>query len=125
MYQHARHGDEDQTGKPLERKKPITYYSPTLYNADNMTDWFVEDASFVKLREVSVRYGLNSGQFAPLRRMGIDRATLSLIGRNLHFWTDYKGYDPEVNGSGLAHTRIDDFDFPSFRTITASIEIVF
>jgi TonB-linked SusC/RagA family outer membrane protein len=125
MYQHARHHEEDQDGKPLERKKPITYYTPTLYNADNNTDWFVEDASFIKLREVAVRYGASATQFSPLRRLGIERATLSLIGRNLHFWTDYTGYDPEVNGSGLAHTRVDDFDFPGYRTITASIEIIF
>jgi len=86
---------------------------------------FVEDASFVKLREVALRYNLESAKFRPLTRVGIERAVLSLIGRNLHFWTSYSGYDPEVNGSGLAHTRIDDFDFASYRTITASIEIIF
>ncbi|MEX2281848.1 MAG: SusC/RagA family TonB-linked outer membrane protein [Gemmatimonadota bacterium] len=125
MYQHQRHHDEDQAGKPDERKKPITYYTPGLYNADVDISWFVEDASFVKLREVSLRYTLDRARFAPLARVGLERASLSLIGRNLHYWTGYSGYDPEVNGSGQAHTRADDFDFPSYRTITASIEIIF
>jgi TonB-linked SusC/RagA family outer membrane protein len=125
MYQHMRHHDEDQEGKPVENKKPITYYTPTLYNADVQTDWFVEEAGMVKLREVAARYSFNASSFAPLARVGVERAVLSLIGRNMYIWTKYKGYDPEVNGGGDAHTRVDDFDFPSYRTITASIEIIF
>jgi hypothetical protein len=125
MYQHMRHRDEDQDGKPEDRKKPITYYTPGLYNADVQVDQFVEDASYIKLREVSLRYGLNASQFAPLRRLGMDRAVLSLIGRNLFIFTDYSGYDPEVSGAANTHTRADEFNFPCYRTITASIEIVF
>jgi TonB-linked SusC/RagA family outer membrane protein len=122
MYQHMRHHDEDQADKPEERKKPITYYTPGLYNADVAVNWFVEDGSYVKLREVSLRYAFDATRFAPLARFGLERAILSLIGRNLLIFTDYSGYDPEI---GNALVREDDFDFPSFRTITASIEIIF
>jgi TonB-linked SusC/RagA family outer membrane protein len=125
MYQHMRHHDEDQAGKPEERKKPITYYTPGLYNAATAVSWFVEDGSSVKLREVAVRYGVNAGQFAPLARIGVDRAVFSLVGRNLYFWTDYSGYDPEINDPDNAHVRVDDFSFPSFRTITAGVELTF
>jgi hypothetical protein len=52
----------------------------------------------------------------------MDRAVLSLIGRNLYLWSDYSGYDPEI---GNAIDRVDEFEFPSYRTFTASIEIVF
>jgi TonB-linked SusC/RagA family outer membrane protein len=55
---------------------------------------FVEDGSFVKLREVSLRYGL-PGAWA--RRVGADGLTVNLSGRNLYTWTDYSGIDPEVN----------------------------
>ena len=122
MYQHQRSADEDQAGKPDELKKPITYYTPTLYNAATAVSWFVEDGSYVKLREVSLRYAIDASRFAPLARFGMDRAILSLIGRNLYTWSDYSGYDPEIGG---AITRVDDFDFPQYRTLTAAIEIVF
>jgi hypothetical protein len=122
MYQHQRSGDEDQAGKPEDLKKPITYYTPNLYSADIRNNWFVEDGTYMKLREVSLRYALSATQFAPLARFGMDRAILSLIGRNLYTWTDYTGYDPEI---GNALEREDDFDFPQYRTITAAIEIVF
>jgi hypothetical protein len=56
MYQWAKSADVDQTGKPQELKKPIEYYV-ALYAANDPTDYFVEDASFVKLREVSPATG--------------------------------------------------------------------
>jgi TonB-linked SusC/RagA family outer membrane protein len=121
MFQWWRHGEEDQVGKPEEQKKPAAYYLG-LYNANSNIDWFVEDAGFVKLRELSVRYQLDPSGIRPLSRLGADRITLSLIGRNLYTWTKYTGYDPEI---GSILNRIDDFDYPIYRTLTASVEIVF
>lgn len=120
MYQWWRHGEEDQFGKPEDRKKPAAYYL-ALYNANSDIDYFVEDASFVKLREVSVRYTLDS-RSPLLSRVKMDRATLALIGRNLHTWTKYTGYDPEI---GSVINRNDNFDYPIYRTLTASVEINF
>lgn len=125
MYQYARHHDADQLGKPEELKKPAAYYtggSGGLYNGNNTVSWFIEKAAYTKLRELSVRYRLNAPQLSYLSRLGIDNATLALTGRNLFIWTGYSGYDPEV---GSAINRIDDFDYPTYRTLTASLEIQF
>jgi hypothetical protein len=121
MYQWARSRDVDQTGKPQELKKPIEYYV-NLYQANDPTDYFVEDAGFVKLREVSLRYRLASGLVSSLTRFGVSGATVSLIGRNLKTWTSYKGYDPEVGGTIV---RRDNFVYPRYRTFTGSIEFTF
>ncbi len=122
MYQWERHGDEVQVNKPEERKKPTSYYVSALYNANSSIDWFVEPGDYVKLREVSLRYRLDPsllGRFAP---GSLDRIVLSLIGRNLYTWTDYSGWDPDI---GSPTYRVDSFDYPSYRTLTASVEIVF
>ncbi|HEX2723699.1 MAG TPA: SusC/RagA family TonB-linked outer membrane protein, partial [Gemmatimonadaceae bacterium] len=50
MYQWGRSADVDQAGKEQDLKKPIEYYV-NLYAANDPTDYFVEDAGFVKLRE--------------------------------------------------------------------------
>jgi TonB-linked SusC/RagA family outer membrane protein len=121
MYQWWRHGEEDQFGKPEELKKPAAYYL-ALYNANSNIDWFVEDASYVKLRELSVRYRLNASQHGLLSRISMDRMTLAFIGRNLFTWTKYSGYDPEI---GSVINRNDSFDYPNYRTLTASVEINF
>jgi TonB-linked SusC/RagA family outer membrane protein len=59
---------------------------------------YVEDASFVKLRELSLSYDLPKrliAQIAPLKNL-----QLSLTGRNLLTFTHYSGLDPEVSNFG-------------------------
>jgi TonB-linked SusC/RagA family outer membrane protein len=121
MYQWARSRDVDQSGKPQELKKPIEYYV-NLYAANDPTDYFVEDAGFVKLRELSVKYRLGPTIVNTLNRFGVSAASISLLGRNLKTWTDYKGYDPEVGGTIV---RRDNFLYPRYRTFTGSLELTF
>ena len=121
MYQYGRHTDVDQAGKAQELKKTTDYYV-ALYAAASPTDWFVEDASFVKLRELSLKYRLPRSFNAALARMGAEQASISLIGRNLLTFTRFSGYDPEV---GSVLNRIDSFDYPRYRTLTGSVEIIF
>jgi TonB-linked SusC/RagA family outer membrane protein len=121
MYQYFRSGDADQAGKPQELKKTTEYYS-TLYAGNLINQWFVEDASFVKLREVSLRYRLPSRLLDRAAMLGLDNLTLFAIGRNLFTWSDYTGYDPEA---GTPLQRIDDFVYPQFRTLTAGFEVRF
>ncbi|HEX2166203.1 MAG TPA: SusC/RagA family TonB-linked outer membrane protein [Longimicrobiales bacterium] len=121
MYQYFRSGDTDQAGRPDELKKTTDYYS-ALYASNLVNEWFVEDASFVKLRELSLRYRVPETAIERLGSLGIDGLTVFAIGRNMFTWSDYKGYDPEA-GSPLS--RMDDFVYPQFRTLTAGLEIRF
>ena len=91
-------------------------------NVNNNSGWFVEDATYTKLREVSVRLSLTRRQLPVLSRVGMQRVLLSVIGRNLYEFTDYSGYDAEIGG---VLTRTDSFDFPTYRTMTFSVEIEF
>ena len=121
MYQYQRSADVDQAGKQQELKKPIEYYV-SLYSANDPTSYFVEDASFVKLRELSIKYRLPNSFARALARLGASQASVSLIGRNLLTLTSYKGYDPEV---GSIINRVDSFSYPRYRTFTGSVEINF
>ena len=93
---------------------------------NEISSHFVEDGTYLKLRELSVRYTMDEdmiGGFA-----GLTRASINLIGRNLFTWTDYSGYDPEVGdswGGADAIGRIDSYQYPNYRTISASVELVF
>ena len=70
----------------------------------NIFEEFVEDGSFVKLREVSLSYN-----FAPKWDF-IDNVALSLVGRNLVSWDNYSGWDPEVSAAGQSN-GVRGFDF--------------
>lgn len=58
---------------------------------------FVEDASFIKLREVSISY---RWKHDILNSFGIRNLVFTLTGRNLFTITDFPGLDPETNAAG-------------------------
>lgn len=129
VYNHAvRYTTEpkflDQSGKPWNEVKPIKYLDNSgqqggLLGWDN--DNLIFDATFVKLREVSLGYDIGA-----FERYGIRNMRFSIIGRNLLTLTRYPGFDPE---SGMRKEGVDTnvfkFDsndaYPVFRTLSASL----
>src|SRR5690606_38418176 len=83
---------------------------------------YLEDASFIKLRQVALRY-TTSGDW--LRSIGAGGLQLELLGRNLFTWTDYSGYDPEINMFGLSTVeRGTDFAvYPNARVYTLGVRL--
>jgi TonB-linked SusC/RagA family outer membrane protein len=117
-----RGGEADQAGKADGLKKPVAYYSD-LYNVNADNSHYVEDGTYVKLREVSLRYTLDQGTLEKFGGgFGLESASFHITGRNLLTWTDYQGYDPEVGGIVGGE---DSYQYPNFRTITAVLELVF
>jgi TonB-linked SusC/RagA family outer membrane protein len=81
---------------------------------------FLEDAGFVKLREVSVAYTLDQPWVG--RVLGARSLDVRLSGRNLGLWTKYKGIDPEGNLTGTDASRgLDWFGNP----LTKSYSLTF
>lgn len=129
-------GNTDQGGRSVETVKPLGYYWRVgpgigghnsgiggLYDVLGPTDDSVEDASFVRLRELAVSYNVG-----PV--MGAGNWTVGVIGRNLVTFTDYRGYDPEVGRGGgqlgsAALNGIDYFTFPNLRTFTLQLSTSF
>ncbi|MFQ6009026.1 MAG: hypothetical protein ACE5K8_08765, partial [Candidatus Zixiibacteriota bacterium] len=82
---------------------------------------FIEDAGYIKLREISISYPL---RFNFIRRFGIQDITLRLSGRNLITWTDYTGWGPDTNRSQSTNSRgIDYFNSPETRVYTFTMYV--
>ena len=83
---------------------------------------YLEDASFIKLRQVALRWSTDADW---LGRVGASRMQLELLGRNLLTWTDYSGYDPEINMFGLSTVeRGTDFAvYPNARVYTLGVRL--
>jgi hypothetical protein len=60
----------------------------------NVNEGYIEDASFVRLREVSLAFRVPQ-EFAA-RYLRVGEASVSVAGRNLVTWTSYSGLDPET-----------------------------
>jgi TonB-linked SusC/RagA family outer membrane protein len=83
-------------------------------------EWRIDDGSFVKLREISLSYRLGKVKF-------FNDLTVSVSGRNLISWDDYKGYDPETNAGGQS-TVLRAVDFgtvPIPRTFSFNVAAKF
>ncbi|HEX6632214.1 MAG TPA: TonB-dependent receptor [Gemmatimonadaceae bacterium] len=86
--------------------------------ADLITSRYIEDGTYLRLGEVTLSYTLPSRWSS---RVGLDNARLYVSGRNLHTWTDYSGYNPDVNSAGSGSNFVlgtDYYAYPLARTIS-------
>jgi TonB-linked SusC/RagA family outer membrane protein len=86
----------------------------------------IEDAGFVKLREVSVTYTIDAPWVQ--RAIGFSSIDIRISGRNLKTWTKYTGYDPETNlggpiSSGAGAGGVDYFNNPQTRSFAFAITL--
>jgi TonB-dependent starch-binding outer membrane protein SusC len=58
------------------------------------TSEFVEDGSFLRINNITLGYSINA---ALLKRLGVTRFHIYATAYNLHTFTKYTGFDPEVN----------------------------
>src|SRR6266568_5148042 len=119
-------GSPDPTHCPYSTGKKSSAYYGALYNGINPIDFFVENGTYVKIKELNVSYTF-SGSLMQKQGLGINSLRVGAIGRNLFTFTKYSGYDPEVAGlTGDAFSfRWDGFSYPNFRTFTGFMEIEF
>ncbi|WP_154854965.1 SusC/RagA family TonB-linked outer membrane protein [Cyclobacterium xiamenense] len=100
-----------------------TNETPSFVNPSRTYDFnsrVVEDASFIRLRSARIAYG-----FPNLTIKGISSLVLFASGQNLITWTDYSGYNPDINSLGTSNLRIDYSAYPLARTYAIGININF
>ncbi|MGN6402730.1 MAG: SusC/RagA family TonB-linked outer membrane protein [Flavisolibacter sp.] len=85
---------------------------------------FVEDASWVRLRTATLSYSLSS---KILTHTFIKDLSLSLTGNNLLLFTDYKGFDPESSSSsaGSNANGFAGFTYPALRSYIFTLNVGF
>jgi hypothetical protein len=92
------------------------YYENTYY----INEAHVYDASFWKLREVSLAYTLPQGT---VRRLGVHGLTLSAIGRNLWLHSKVPNIDPETAFDASNVQGIEGEQLPTPRSIGFTVSV--
>jgi TonB-linked SusC/RagA family outer membrane protein len=95
------------------RANPIDTYPENSNVSNPLSVPFYEDASFIRLRDLSLAYDLPSS-FA--RRVGASGARVYVNGRNLWTHTEWTGLDPELTSQRA---------IPLERTVTGGINVTF
>ncbi|MEO6188448.1 MAG: SusC/RagA family TonB-linked outer membrane protein [Ginsengibacter sp.] len=115
---------QDMNGVPVAQKKAYDYWSSStgFYNANDPYSYWVEDGSYVKLREVALGYSF------PARLLKVFKGTVKginakVIGRNLLTITNYSGYDPEVGSLRQPYDGI--YMNPNYRNVAFSLSLDF
>jgi TonB-linked SusC/RagA family outer membrane protein len=91
------------------------------------TRQFIVDASYTKLREVSLYYTVPKKLLGEKIGRSFETLRVGVSGNNLFVWTPYYGYDPEAGNFGNRPTgaTVDLLSFPSARRIFFHFNITF
>jgi TonB-dependent SusC/RagA subfamily outer membrane receptor len=95
--------------------------------AGGHTKPYVQDGSYLKLREVTLAYNLPESITRGMFGSSVRYARLSVSGRNLLRFTGYRGLDPEVSnfGNQAIIRNIDVAPFPPSRSFYFSVDLGF
>ncbi len=87
---------QDMAGVPDDQKKAASYWTVGMYDANNPNAYWVEDASYLKVRELALGYTLPASALTGFLNGTVKGITLKAVARNVLTISNYSGYDPEV-----------------------------
>lgn len=85
------------------------------------SDRYVEDGSFIKIKDLQLGYNL---PLAAFRKVGISKFRIYAQVKNAFTFTKYTGYDPEISG-GIFDTGIDRGIYPQARIYSMGLDVKF
>lgn len=100
---------------------------PTNRNASHenyrgFTDFWLEDGSFARLRNVALGYSIPENA---IKEYGISKLRVFMSAQNPLTITNYTGFDPEVGGNGLATKGLDRGNYPISSTWRMGVQVSF
>ena len=145
LYRDQRHADVSANSTIA-----ASFYGDAgLYNGLVPNNHFVEDGSFVMIREASLSYTFGKDKMGGFLGGALNDLTLSIIGRNLFTFTNYSGFHPDITsmarGENTLSNRVsgapgsdprtpygdpalfmvDAFNYPLARTVSFSLQMTF
>jgi len=93
----------------------------TSGNSSVTNSFFVEDGSYLRIRNVQLGYTLGSG----IKRAGISRLRVYVNAQNPITWFHYRGFTPEVLGTSPTMRGIDQQVYPLYATYNFGVNLTF
>jgi TonB-dependent starch-binding outer membrane protein SusC len=83
---------------------------------------YLEDGSYLKIRDIQLGYNLNPDL---TKRFGVQNMRVAISAQNYFVFTNYSGYDPEVNsrGGSSIQQNVDLGSYPTFKSLTLSVNV--
>ncbi|WP_282037881.1 SusC/RagA family TonB-linked outer membrane protein [Saccharicrinis aurantiacus] len=90
-------------------------------NFNGYTDLWVEDGSYVRLRNITLGYSLSSEALSKLK---LAKCRFFVTAQNPLTWTKYEGFDPEVGGN-VANRGLDKGNYPVTSLYSVGVNVNF
>ena len=90
-------------------------------NNTRVSDRYVEDGSFIKIKDFQLGYTLPATVF---KNKSFSKFRIYTQVKNAFTFTKYSGYDPEISG-GIFDTGIDRGAYPQARTWSMGLDVKF
>lgn len=86
------------------------------------SDRHIEDASFVRLQNITIGYNLDKDL---IKKLNISSLRLYVSGSNIYMWTKYTGFTPDVSLMGSSTTNLghDNAGYPATRYIRMGLNL--
>jgi TonB-dependent starch-binding outer membrane protein SusC len=108
------------TGEGSTNEHPRLTTGPT--NNNLFSDYYVEDGSFVRLRNLQFGYTLPS---TLLRKIHLESLRVYVAANNLITLTRYMGFDPDLGSSSVLSAGVDYGMYPQARSLMGGLQIKF
>lgn len=114
---------QDMTNVPTASKRAAAYWGTGMYDANNANAYWVEDGTYLKVRELAIGYTVPSKYLSTMFNGFIKGINAKVVGRNLLTFSNYSGYDPEV---GTIRYPVDGISAnPIYRNYAVSLSFNF
>ncbi len=104
-------------------ENPSDTYSGLLNQTNTwVSSYYVEDGSFIRLKNISLGYTFDGPK---LKKARISAIRLNFNADNVFVITGYSGMDPDVSSSNPLFTGFDRLSYPKARTFTFGVNLTF
>ena len=94
-------------------------------SSSNLVDFLITKSNYARLRELTISYDVPNNA---VQKLGANRATVSVSGRNLGLWTSYQGFEPEamfLGGSRGGNAAWEQTTLPQLRSWLVTVNLAF
>jgi TonB-linked SusC/RagA family outer membrane protein len=110
-------------GDNAAEENDLATFRSILDKSAVLTDNYIEDGSFIRLKTVSLGYTFPKKW---MKKLNIESLRIYTSAQNLITWTNYTGYDPEVSTRGNGLTSGVDFGaYPRSKTFIGGLSVAF
>lgn len=114
---------------PTNPSQTVPRATPGFTGNELISDRFVEDGSFTRIRNITLGYTVPSTALSKFANGSLSGLRVYVSGQNVFTFTDYSGFDPEIvpqlQGGTTVGIGVDTANYPQPRTILAGLQVKF